>query len=109
MRPYVVKDENGQILYKKKVANIIIPMESFTEEEKTILEDDEAKWTDEMDKKFKKIMKILQALKKIDGRISEDNLFEKCDMECQWLGKDRLNRIVEKIQKGKSCNFHERL
>ena len=59
MRPRVVKDENGQILYKKKVANIVIPMESFTEEEKTILEDEEAKWTDEMDKKFKKLIKIL--------------------------------------------------
>ena len=37
MRPYIVKDENGYIIYKKKIANIIIPMESFTEEEKTIL------------------------------------------------------------------------
>ena len=28
-----------------------------------------------MDKKFKKLMKILENLKKIDGRISEENLF----------------------------------
>jgi hypothetical protein len=30
MRPYVVKNNDGEILYKKKIANIIIPMESFT-------------------------------------------------------------------------------
>ncbi len=43
-----------------------------------------------MDAKFKKIIKILQALKKIDGRISEDNLFSKCNIECDWLKADRL-------------------
>ena len=40
MRPYVVKGQDGSVLYKKIIANIIIPMESFTEEEKTILEDE---------------------------------------------------------------------
>ena len=33
-----------------------------------------------MDKKFKKLIKILESLKKIDGRISEDNLFSKCNI-----------------------------
>jgi hypothetical protein len=36
-------------------------------------------------------------LKKIDGRISEDNLFAKCNIECEWLGKNRLEKLVEKI------------
>ena len=60
-------------------------MESFTKEEKCILEDEEAVWTKEMDKKFKKLIKILESLKKIDGRISEDNLFSKCNIECEFL------------------------
>jgi hypothetical protein len=40
-----------------------------------------------MDKKFKKLIKILESLKKIDGRISENNLFSKCNIECnfEWL------------------------
>ena len=59
MRPYVIKNDKGEIIYKKKIANIIIPMESFTQEEKTILEDEEAVWTKEIDKKFKKLLKIL--------------------------------------------------
>ncbi len=38
-----------------------------------------------MDKKFKKLIRVLEVLKKIDGRISEDNLFEKCTIECEFL------------------------
>ncbi len=37
MRPYCIKNNDGEIVYKKNLANIIIPMDSFTEEEKTIL------------------------------------------------------------------------
>ena len=96
MRPYSII-EDGKTIYKKNIANMIIPMESFTQEEVSILEDENAKWTKEMDKKFKKLIKVLEILKKIDGRISEDNLFQKVNIECEWLLQERVKGIVAKI------------
>ena len=50
-----------------------------------------------MDKKFKKIIKILENLKKIDGRISEDNLFRGVDFECDFINEAGLKKILKKL------------
>ncbi len=62
-----------------------------------------------MDKKFKKLLKILQSLKKIDGRISEDNLFAKCNFECDWLKSDRIQKIVKKITQNKINSYWDKI
>ena len=79
MRPY------GQGNYVKKLCNVTIPME-WSKEERKILEDENAIWTNEMDKKFKKLIRILEVLKTVDGRISEDNLFGRVAFDDEFIG-----------------------
>ena len=62
----------------------------WTKEERKILEDENAIWTKEMDKKFKKIIRILECLRKIDGRISEKDMFGKVIFDDEFLGPDRI-------------------
>ena len=50
-----------------------------------------------MKTEFKKLAKIIENLRKVDGSITEDNILGKVEFDCDFTDIDKLKKIYDKV------------
>ncbi len=62
-----------------------------------------------MKTEFKKLAKIIENLRKVDGSITEDNILRKVEFDCDFTDIDKLKKIYDKVQMKNDEMFYEKL